>query len=46
MQITKDDGNLLDGVNYSSNGEITLNITYNCVAPVGSANNNVVNSTN
>ena len=39
-------GNLLDGATFQSGGEITLNITYNMVAPAGSASTNIVNSTN
>ena len=41
------DGNLLDGVTFPSGGEITLNILYNCVAPVsGGAASTIVNSAN
>lgn len=34
----KNDGCLLDGVVYPQNGEITLNILYNCVASTGATN--------
>lgn len=41
------DGNLLDGATFPSGGEITLNILYNCVAPVsGGAASTIVNSAN
>ena len=41
------DGNLLDGATFPSGGEITLNILYNCVAPVaGGASTTIVNSAN
>lgn len=41
------DGNLLDGATFPSGGEITLNILYNCVAPVaGGAASTIVNSVN
>jgi hypothetical protein len=39
-------GNLLDGSTFQSGGEISLNITYNMVAPLGNASTNIVNSTN
>lgn len=39
-------GNLLDGCTFQSGGEISLNITYNMVAPLGNASTNIVNSTN
>jgi hypothetical protein len=40
IKDNKHDGNLLDGVTYPQNGEITLNITYNCV---GTTADTVVN---
>jgi hypothetical protein len=42
IKDNKHDGNLLDGVTYPQNGEITLNITYNCV---GATANKVANPT-
>jgi hypothetical protein len=38
IKDNKSDGNLLDGVTYPPNGEITLNITYNCVSSSGATN--------
>lgn len=38
IRDNKTSGNLLDGVTYPQNGEITLNITYNCVASTGATN--------
>jgi hypothetical protein len=46
IEDNKTDGNLLDGVTFPQNGEITLNIMYNCVAPINAAFSSVVNSTN
>lgn len=41
------DGNLLDGATFPSGGEITLNILYNCIAPLtGGAAATIVNSVN
>ena len=40
----KFDGNLLDGVVFPQNGEITLNILYNCIAATNQTD--IVNSTN
>lgn len=37
IKDNKHDGNLLDGITYPVNGEITLNIIYNCIAPDNSA---------
>ncbi len=42
IKDNKHDGNLLDGITYPPNGEISLNIIYNCVAP----NNSAANPTN
>ena len=38
IRDNKTSGNLLDGVTYPQNGEITLNITYNLVASTGATN--------
>ena len=46
IKDNKLDGNLLDGVVFPQNGEITLNVLYNCVAPKGSTNTYVANSSN
>jgi hypothetical protein len=46
IKDNKHDGNLLDGITYPQNGEISLNIIYNCVAPDNSAANPTNNNYN